>query len=230
MLVTQERQWRRQQKMDISIFEGLHHIPIFLEKLLLYKFNCVILIGFKFHGPCIHFCPMIHGWPFMLSYSVIRVGFSVSFYGHFQSLELEDQKPYFFWVRVLFIYLFFTLQYCIGFAIPQHESTTGIHVFPILNLSPSSLSVPSLWVISVHQPQASSIMHWTWTGDSFHIWYYTCFNAILPNHPTLSLSHRVLYAGQRKRHRGLTLMVKELKGGEAGSPYRNAFCNKRYLN
>ena len=23
------------------------------------------------------------------------------------------------------------------------------------------------------------------------IWYYTCFNAILPNHPTLSLSHRV---------------------------------------
>ena len=26
---------------------------------------------------------------------------------------------------------------------------------------------------------------------SFHIWYYTCFNAILPNYPTLSLSHRV---------------------------------------
>ena len=44
---------------------------------------------------------------------------------------------------------------------------------------------------SVHQPQASSIVHWTWTGDSFHTWYYTCFNAILPNLPTLSLSHRV---------------------------------------
>ena len=34
-------------------------------------------------------------------------------------------------------------------------------------------------------------MHRTWTGDSFHIWYYTCFNAILPHHPTLSLSHKV---------------------------------------
>ena len=89
-----------------------------------------------------------------------------------------------------FIY-FWTLQYCIGFAIYQHESTTGIHVFPILNPPSSSLPEPSLWVVPVHQPQASSIMHRTWTGNSFHIWYYTCFIAILPNHPTLSLSHRV---------------------------------------
>ena len=56
---------------------------------------------------------------------------------------------------------------------------------------PSSLPIPPLWVIPVHQPQASSIVHRTWTGDSFHIWYYMCFNAILPNHPTLFLSHRV---------------------------------------
>ena len=27
---------------------------------------------------------------------------------------------------------------------------------------------------------------------SFHTGYFTCFNAILPNLPTLSLSHRVL--------------------------------------
>ena len=91
--------------------------------------------------------------------------------------------------KILFYFL--TLQYCIGFAIYQNESATGIHVFPILNPPPSSLPIPSLWVVPVHQPQASSIVHQTWTGDSFHIWYYTCFNAILPNHPTLSLSQRV---------------------------------------
>ena len=90
----------------------------------------------------------------------------------------------------IFFY-FFTLQYCIGFAIYQHESTTGIHVFPILKPPPSSLPIPSLWVVPVHQPQASSMMRQTWTGDSFHTWYYTYFNAILPNLPTLSLSHRV---------------------------------------
>ena len=64
---------------------------------------------------------------------------------------------------------------------------------PYINTNPPQVYTcsPSLWVIPVHQPQASSIVHWTWTGDSFHIWYYTCFNAILPNHPTLSLSHRI---------------------------------------
>ena len=88
-----------------------------------------------------------------------------------------------FFFKFFILFYFLTLQYCIGFAIYQHESATGIHVFPILNPPPTSFPVPSLWVISVHQPQASSIMHWTWTGDSFHIWYYTCFNAILPNLP-----------------------------------------------
>ena len=31
-----------------------------------------------------------------------------------------------------------------------------------------NLPIPSLWVVPVHQPQASSIVHRTWTGNSFH--------------------------------------------------------------
>ena len=86
------------------------------------------------------------------------------------------------------LFYFFTLQYCIGFAIHHHASTMGVH---ILNPPPTSLPTPSLWVIPVHQPQASCILHRTWTGNSFLIWYYTCFKAILPNHLPPSLSHRV---------------------------------------
>ena len=38
-----------------------------------------------------------------------------------------------------FFIFFLILQYCIGFAIYQNESATGVHVFPILSPPPSSL-------------------------------------------------------------------------------------------
>ena len=64
--------------------------------------------------------------------------------------------------------LYFTLQYCIGFAIHWHESTTGEHEFPNMNPPPTSHPISSLWIIPMHQPQASCILHQT--GDLFLTW------------------------------------------------------------
>ena len=62
----------------------------------------------------------------------------------FPQLLTELTIIFSFFIYILFYFL--TLQYCIGFAIYQHASATGIHVLPILNPPPSTIPVPSLWV------------------------------------------------------------------------------------
>ena len=70
-----------------------------------------------------------------------------------------------------------TLQYGSGFCHTLTWVSHGCTCVPHPEPPPTSHPIPSLWVIPVHQPWAPCLMHQSWTGDLFHIWEYTCFNA-----------------------------------------------------
>ena len=112
-----------------------------------------------------------------------------------------DAMIFIFWMAsfkpAFFFLLYFTLKYCIGFAIHQHESATSVHVFPILNPPPTSLPIPSLWVIPMHQPRASYIMHLTWTGDLFHIWMKQ--QQVMERQKILMIMGKKLYGAEKVR-------------------------------
>ena len=75
----------------------------------------------------------------------------------------------------------------------------NMHLPRVYTCSPSwtSIPIPSLWVIPVHQPQTSCILHRTWTGDSFLIWYIIHasmpFSPVIPPSPSPTESKRLFY-------------------------------------
>ena len=92
-----------------------------------------------------------------------------------------------FYINEFYFILFFNFTILYWFS----HISTWIHYrytrVPHPESPPSSQPVPSLWVIPVHQPQASCNLHRTWTGDSFLIWYYIHvlmpFSQIIPSLP-----------------------------------------------
>ena len=97
---------------------------------------------------------------------------------------------------IYFNWRLITLQYCISFAQHRNESATGISVLPILNPPASSLPIPSLWAVPVHQPQASSIVHRTGLAtrlihDITHV--SMPFSQIFPPSPSPTESTRLFY-------------------------------------
>ena len=94
----------------------------------------------------------------------------------------------------MFLFYFLTLQYCIGFAIYQHESATGIHVFLILNPPPSSLhpsglsqcTSPKHPVSCIEPGLVTSFIH-----DIIHV--SMPFSQMIPPSPSPTESKRLFY-------------------------------------
>ena len=92
------------------------------------------------------------------------------------------------------LFCFLALQCCIGFAMCRRGSAAGVHMFPALNRPPTSLPIPSLQVIPVHQPQASCIepglvIHFLY--DIIHV--SVPFPQMVPPSPSPTESKRLFY-------------------------------------
>ena len=112
------------------------------------------------------------------------------------------QSLFYYYFNFLIFLIYFnwrliTLQYCIGFAIHQHESTTGIHMFPILN---PPLPSPSLYHPS-GSSQCTSPKHpasCIKPGLAIRFLYYIIhvsmpFSQIIPPSPSPTESKRLFY-------------------------------------
>ena len=107
------------------------------------------------------------------------------------------------WVLHIYIYKFLyfnwrliSLQYYIGFAIHQHESVTGVHMFPIL----SPLTPPPPHTIPLGHPSAPApsilyhALNLDWQFISHMILYVSMpFFQIIPPSPSPTESKRLFY-------------------------------------
>ena len=84
-------------------------------------------------------------------------------------------KNFFFFFTILYWFCHTSTWICHGYTCVPHPEPPSLLPPRTIPLGRPSAPAPSI------QDHTSS-----GTGDSFHIWYYTCFNAIFPNHPTLS--------------------------------------------
>ena len=135
-------------------------------------------------------CPLFHVW--VRTQSIPSSPSCVLFpCSYFPTLQSDQFFPF-----IFISWRLITLQYCSVFAIHWHESAMDLHVFPILNRPPTSLPIPSLWVIPVHQPRAlvSCIQPGLvicFTLDNIHV--SVLFSQIIPPLPSPIESKSLFY-------------------------------------
>ena len=98
---------------------------------------------------------------------------------------LSPPLSFFLYKFIYFNWSLITLQYCIGFAIHQHESTMGIHVFPILN-APSYLPPHTIHLGHPSAPAPSILYHASnldWRFISYMILYMFKCHSSKSSHP-----------------------------------------------
>ena len=101
---------------------------------------------------------------------------------------------FYFFVLFWFLFYFLTLQYCIGFAIYQNESATGIHVFPILNHPPSPYRPSGSSQCTSPKHPVSCIEPGLATRFIYDIIHVSMpFSQIIPPSPSPTESKRLFY-------------------------------------
>ena len=109
---------------------------------------------------------------------------------------------------IYFNWRLITLQYCIGFAMHQHESTKSVHVFPILNPPPSpspyhpsgsSQCTSPKHPVSCIKPRLA--IHFLY--DIIHV--SMPFSQIIPPYPSPTESKRLFYTS-------VSLLLSRLQG------------------
>ena len=91
------------------------------------------------------------------------------------------------------LFHFLNLQYCIGLAIYQNESATGIHVFPVLNPPPSPYHPSGLFQCTSPKHPVSCIKPGLATHFTYDIIHVSMpFSQIIPPSPSLIFWKRSL--------------------------------------
>ena len=124
---------------------------------------------------------VLWGTSILFSIATVPVYIPINSVGRFPFLHTLFSTYYF------FLFFFICSEFCPTLEWNSHGFTYVPHPDPPshLPLHPLPLDFPSA------PGPSACLMHPTWAGNLFHPRYYTCFDAVLLKHPTLSFSHRV---------------------------------------